>query len=117
MTVHEQLLQDGWRTFDDAFHGKRTCYARSFEGYAKCNCNKPKNKQVEVYHYPSDRISGLNLPESWSVELHGELPDEHWIRMSVEALQTYDEIITKVHDLLHAWGHLVSIIPPSPESE
>ena len=111
MTLHEKLLDEGWRTFTDPFRKKRTCYAKSFEGHAKCACNTPKNKQVELYHYPSDRIAGLDLPESWHVELNGELPDGEWVRMTVEGLKTFDQITSKAKDLLTAWDHLVSITP------
>lgn len=112
MTINEQLLENGWKTFMDAFRKNRTCYAKSFEGHAKCNCNKPKNKQVEVYHYPPDRIPGHILLESWSVEINGELPDKEWVSIRVDNLKTFEQITSKAKDLLTAWDHLASITKP-----
>ena len=115
--IAEKLLADGWKTFRDPFQENRTCYAKSFEGHAKCKCNAPKNKQVEVYNYHEEQFAGHTFPSRWHIHLNGELPDNEWVRIVVEGLYDYDTIVRKVEELLKAWDFLVSITPTIEEPQ
>ena len=115
--IMDALLADGWKEWPDYLHPERRMFAKNFPGHAKCRCNAPKNKQVEVYFRCAERIGGHLLPEAWKVDNIGELPDGQWLRMSIENLKTHDEIMRAVDQLLAGWDHVVSITPFVPEPE
>jgi len=114
--INQQLLDDGWRTFPSQFRDeRRQGYAKSFDGHAECKCNQRKRKQVEIYHYPSDRIAGHTFPDMWRVDCVGQLPDNEWLRMNVEGLTDIETINRAVDQLLKIWDHAVSITPTIEE--
>jgi hypothetical protein len=111
--INQQLLDDGWKTFPSPFRDEHMNqgYAKSFEGHAKCKCNEPKNKQVDIWHYKAGRYPGYDCPDVWAVEVVGELPDNEWLRMNVEGLRDLDTIYRTVDQLLKIWDYAVSIAP------
>lgn len=112
MNINEQLIADGWHTFGSPFRNERKQgYAKSFDGHAECKCNTGKRKQIEIYHYPPDRIAGHVFEEMWSVDCVGQLPDNKWLRMNVEGLKDIETINRTVQTLLTIWDHAVSITP------
>ena len=114
-TIIDTLLAEGWKEYPDPTHRKRRLFAKNFPGYAKCHCNAPRDKQVEVYLYPSRIIWRHTIQESWSVENIGKLPDGEWLRMRIEGLNNRASIERSVWLLLQAWDHAVKISNPSPE--
>jgi hypothetical protein len=110
--INQQLLDDGWREYPDHLgERKRLLFCKSFDGHAECKCNEGKRKQVEIYHYPADRINGYVLRESWRVDCVGQLPDNEWLRMNVEGLTDIDTINRTLNQLLKIWDYAVSITP------
>lgn len=109
MNLTEQLLADGWQQWPNHLKPKIELFAKKFPGHPRCRGNANKDFQVEVYRRHAERIGNINLPESWAVELCGELPDGEWVRMRVEGLNDFDTITRKTHELLSAWDHLFAI--------
>ena len=115
--ILDALLAEGWREWPDNLHPERRLFAKAFPGHAKCRCNAPKDKQVEVYFRRAERIGEHLLPEGWKADNIGELPDGQWLRMSIENLKSHDGITRAVNQLLAAWDHVVSITPFVPDPE
>ena len=110
--INQQLLDDGWRVWPCPYGEKRkTFFAKSFAGHAKCKCNAPKNKQVEIYHSHAGRWGSVDCPDVWSVHLCGKLPDNEWLRTEVQGLDDIDTIYRTVDQLLKIWDYAVSIAP------
>jgi len=116
--INQQLLDDGWRMFPNLFRDEyKQDYAKSFKGHAECKCNAGKRKQVQIHHYLSNRIVGHTLPDVWSVDCTGKLPDNEWLRMNVEGLTDIDTIYRTVDQLLKIWDYAVSIAPTIEEPD
>lgn len=112
ITIEKALLDEGWVIYPNSLvDGKMFC--KSFAGYAKCKCNEPKNKQVEVYYSPSLRIGSHVSQESWRVENVGQLQDDQWVRMRIEGLENRAQIERAVWQLLKGWDYIVSISHPA----
>jgi hypothetical protein len=112
------LITHGWREFPCRLESKGVrAFAKSFEGHAKCKCNDPKNKQVEIYFHPSESVHGYVFEPRFRVDCIGELPNNQWLRMNVESLKTLQEINEQVRILLAAWDHAVSVTPNIEEPE
>lgn len=116
--INLALVSNGWKVWPNPFRDeKKTFLAKRFEGHAKCQCNKPKNKRIEIYHHHAQIINGHHLHDSWSVECTGELPDGEWLRMQVDGLTDLETIEAMVQRLLLIWDHAVSITPYKLEEE
>lgn len=115
--ILDALLADGWREWPDHLHPERRLFAKAFPGHAKCRCNAPKNKQLEIYFRRAERIGDTLLPESWKIDNVGELPDGQWLRMTIESLSTHESILKAVRQLLAGWDHVVSITPSVPDPD
>jgi hypothetical protein len=115
--INQQLLDDGWKQFPSSFREAKQGFAKSFEGHSECKCNKGKRKQIEIYFYPEDRISGHKFEPMWHVTLTGQLPDNEWLRMQVESLKNIETIYRTVGGLLSIWDYAVSITPYIEEPE
>jgi hypothetical protein len=114
--INQQLLDNGWRAFPNPSRNERKQgYGKSFDGHAECKCNAGKRKQVEIYHYPPDRIVGHTLSDVWRVDCVGQLPDNEWLCIKVEGLTDIDTINRTVNQLLKIWDYAVSITPTIKE--
>lgn len=116
--INLALVSNGWKVWPNPFRDeKKTFLAKRLEGHAKCQCNKPKNKRIEIYHHHAQIINGHHLHDSWSIECTGKLPDGEWLRMQVDGLTDLETIEAMVQRLLLIWDHAVSITPYKLEEE
>lgn len=107
------LLAEGWREFPDQFGPVGTkAFAKSFPGHAECQGNTGKNKQVEIYYHPQEKIYDHVLAERFVVKLYGELPNGSILRASIEHNETLESILQAVQGILKAWDHLFTLITP-----
>lgn len=111
MNINEQLLADGWKKFSNLFEERKQGYAKCFDGHMECKRNKGKRKQIEIYHHFSMQIGEHLLPESWSIECVGQLPDNEWLRMKIEAVRDLEIIQRTVDNLLAIWDFAVKNTP------
>lgn len=103
----DELLEDGWKEFKNPFSDNQISLAKAFEGYEKCYCNAPKNKQVEIYKHGY----AYGSEGGFEVEVCGELPDGEWVRLTAYGLcplnSTKASLEEKVIELLKAWDSMV----------
>jgi hypothetical protein len=115
--IIRHLISEGWKEFPAQFKEPGTiALARKHEGHAKCKCNEPKDKQLEVYCHPLRRIGGHEFKPRFTAENIGQLPNNQWLRMSIEGLTTLEEINQAVDSLLVAWDAAVEKTPYIEES-
>ena len=115
--INQQLLDDGWSKYKSPFNKQgQEYYAKSFDGHAKCKCNKHKRKQVKIIHYAAGRYGYVPCPDMWAVEINGQLPDNEWLRLCVEGLSDIETIYRTAGQLLEVWNYAVSIAPTIEES-
>lgn len=111
MTINETLTKDGWVQYPDPFRDPfKKLFAKKVPGHAPCNSNQG-DKQICIEYYLPDRIAGIKLPESWSVVMHGALPNEEWIRMSIDQLNEIQAIYRCVDLLFLLWDQAVAKTP------
>lgn len=111
MTINDQLILDGWKTFSSWRGPVTLAFAKSFEGHCDCKCNQRGRKQIEIYYNPEQIVHGHTFKERWSVELVGQLPDNEWLRMQVESLSDIKTIYRTVETLLTIWDNAVFLTP------
>lgn len=115
--INQQLLDDGWKIWPTPWEKTATFLAKSFDNHAECKCNEGKRKQVEIYHYHPRRYDNTDVPDSWKVQIVGQLPDNEWLRISIGGLSDYDVIQRTVDQLLQVWDHAVVIAPNIEEPD
>lgn len=115
--IMDALLAEGWKRADSPRTSRVMLY-KAFGGYARCRCNDDKDKQVEVYWHAGITFdNGNTIPESWSAENIGELPDGEWLRMRIEDLHDRGAIERAVWQLLQGWHYVVSITTGPPHKD
>jgi hypothetical protein len=104
--VIQELKADGWNEFPSPFRDNKTCLAKNFEGFEKCYCNAPKNKQVEIYKGHTSHGHEFG----YEVVVCGELPDGEWVDLRAYGLSSEinKELLDyKVMEMLKTWDFLV----------
>jgi len=118
-SIIDNLLADGWREYPSHYRDGTRLFCRSFEYASECKCNQGNRKQVEVYYHLPVSFNDvyLPLPEMFSVEIVGQLPNNEWLKMRVGSLKSIDSIKNQVCIMISAWNHAVSITPNVEDTE
>ena len=96
-----QLLADGWREWPDQFRQYARCFFKHCETPTRCACNNDKEGIqicIAVYEHVGERRW-----VSYEVELHGQLPNETWIKFVNHGIDEFKTALAVIPRLLATW--------------
>ena len=104
------LLSDGWKEYPDQFRKYARCFFKRFETPTRCACNNDKEgMQVCV------SVSEYDGRASYEIDLHGELPDETWIKLQNHGMPNDIKAgLATIPRLLATWEFIASFLPEVP---
>jgi hypothetical protein len=85
------LHVNGWKEYPNQFKDQARCFYKRFKTPTRCKCNDKPGMQVEL-----TVSTWKGGPESYELELNGELGDETWVKLMNYALPNDIESVLKL---------------------
>jgi len=103
--LENELLEAGWKTYTEITKEHCTNFYKAFNTATRCLCNNNKvGMQILVHIYHAQRIGDVDLGPGIEIELHGELEDETWVKVTQHGgITTLDDITRCIPRMLRMW--------------